>query len=113
MEFYILMFCSLHFFYCIVLCVLHSSVYHSIILHSALYYILVQSTAASLNEYSSTASSSKRPGTATGIALMMIDVDDGDDVDVDDLDVDHSDVVDDWKNISQNVQNIPRGSPST
>ena len=89
MEFYILMFCCLHFFYCIVLYVLHSSVYHSIILHSALYYILVQSTAAVLNEYSS----SKRPGTATGIALMMIDVDDGDDVDG--LDVDHSDVVDD------------------
>ena len=45
---------------------------------------------------------------------MMIDVDDDDDVDgLDDLDVDHSDVVDDWKNISQNVQNIPRGSPST
>ena len=43
-----------------------------IILHSALYYILVQSTAAGLNEYSS----SKRPGTATGIALMMIDDDD-------------------------------------
>ena len=72
----------------------------------------MQSTAAGLNEYSS----SKRPGTATGIALMMIDVDDdddGDDVDVDGLDVDYSDVVDDWKNISQNVQNIPRGSPST
>ena len=77
--------------YCIVL---HSSVYHSIILHSALYYILVQSTAAGLNEYSS----SKRPGTATGIALMMVDVDDdddGDDVDVDGLDVDYSDVIDD------------------
>ena len=52
----------------------------------------MQSTGASPNEYSS----SKRPGTATGIALMMIDVDDGDDVDgLDDLDVDHSFDVDD------------------